>query len=111
MNYKALLLALALIGLPGHAFAVGVWEYNDDVTGLPLTIDPATTPAPAGYFTQSEVDAAGGSAYSVTEADVITAMTEISPFLFFAFIAGWVAAFAPAHLLRFLQGLLTGRRV
>ena len=47
-----------------------------------------------------------GQTYVLNEASVVAAFAQVAPFLVGAFLTGWVAAFLPAHLLRFMRGLM-----
>lgn len=102
---KALAVALmvAVLVLPTTASAYVGWQLFD-AQGVAVAADPAVDPAPAGYFTQADMTAASSS-FVMNETNVIQALQEVAPLIFFAFLSGWVAAFAPAHLIRFLRSL------
>jgi len=46
------------------------------------------------------------TAYVINQAQVISGIQQVLPFFMFALFSGFVAAFAPAYLLKFLREIL-----
>lgn len=75
MKKKISLFTMFSLFAPSFSFAAGVWEFNDDITGLPLAYDPNTDPAPSGYFSPAEL--------STAITDALTAAGALLPALTF----------------------------